>query len=132
MDGTLPDAGDSAGPGDGQSREPRTSRLLACDMQLQDGTVLKVRVRNISSGGLGGRSDVAIDAWQPVEVRLPGIGSVAGKVAWVRQGQFGVQFDRAIDPAKALVTSSQPQATHVVPPIYQSSSDYRRPGLKPR
>jgi hypothetical protein len=132
LDDTLPDAGDSADPGDGQSREPRASRLLACDMQLQDGAVIKVRVRNISSGGLGGRSDVPIDAWQPVEVLLPGIGAVAGKVAWVRQGQFGIQFDRPIDPAKALVPPSQPQKTHVVPPIYQPRGDYKRPGLRPR
>ncbi|MBY8823765.1 PilZ domain-containing protein [Sphingomonas colocasiae] len=133
MDGTNPDAGNSAEPGDGQSREPRTSRLLACDMRLQDGAVLRIRVRNISAGGLGGRADAPVDAWQPVEVMLPGIGAVAGKIAWVRQDQFGVQFDRPIDPAKALVTSAQPQKSgHVVPPIYQPGSDYRRPGLRPR
>ncbi len=94
--------------------------------------MVRVRVRNISSGGLGGRSDTPIDAWQPVEVSLPVIGTVAGKIAWVRQDQFGVQFERPIDPAKALITSSQPQATHVVPSIFQPNTDYRRPGLKPR
>jgi hypothetical protein len=132
LDGTQPDAGNSADPGDGHTREPRKSRLLACDMRLQDGAVIRIRVRNISSGGLGARADVPVDAWQPVEIVLPGIGNVAGKVAWVRQDQFGIQFDKPIDPAKALVTSSQPQSGHVVPPIYQPGSDYRRPGLRPR
>lgn len=132
MDGAHPDAGDPADPGSGQAREPRASRLLACDMRLQDGAVIRIRVRNISAGGLGGRADRPIDPWQPVEVCLPGIGMIAGKVAWVRQDQFGIQFDRPIDPAKALVTSPQPQSGHVVPPIYQPTSDYRRPGLRPR
>jgi len=132
LDDALPDGGDSAGPGSSESREPRASRLLSCEMQLQDGAVIKIRVRNISSGGLGGRADGPIDAWQSVQVRLPGIGAVAGKVAWVRQDQFGVQFDTAIDPAKALVVQSRPQTSHVVPPVYQAGGDYRRPGLKPR
>jgi hypothetical protein len=132
LSGAISDGGDLDGPGDGETREPRTSRLLACEMQLQDGAVIKVRVRNISSGGLGGRADGPIDSWQSVQVRLPGIGAVAGKVAWVRQDQFGVQFDTPIDPAKALVAPSRPQTTHVVPPVYQAGGDYRRPGLKPR
>jgi hypothetical protein len=102
-------------------------------MQLQDGSIIRVRVRNISSGGLGGRLDAPIDAWQTVEVRLPGVGAVPGRIAWVRQGQFGMQFDRVIDPAKALVGSGQTQTNHTVLPAYQAGAgDYRRPGLKSR
>lgn len=131
LNGTEFSGGEDSGPeGDGRYREPRAGRLLACDMKLQDGSVVRVRVRNISSGGLGGRTDVPIDAWQRVEVRLPGVGAVAGRIAWVRQGQFGVQFDHAIDPGKALVGSSQPQTRHVVPSVYQTGGDFRRPGLR--
>lgn len=133
MSGTeFPGGGDSGPGGDGQHREPRASRLLACDMQLQDGSVVRVRVRNISSRGLGGRADVPVDAWQAVEIRLPGVGPVAGRVAWVRQGQFGVQFDRSIDPAKALVEAGPAQSSHTVPSVYQTGVDFRRPGLRTR
>jgi hypothetical protein len=64
---------------DGAPREPRRARLLACDIRLANGRVVKARVRNISSGGMGGRADTEIEPWQRVEVMLPGIGVVVGQ-----------------------------------------------------
>jgi hypothetical protein len=117
---------------DGPLREPRRARLLACDIRLANGRVIKARVRNISSGGMGGRADTAIDPRQRVEIMLPGIGVIVGQIAWIRQPLFGVQFDAPIDPGAVAVAAALPHADFVVPSRYQPSTDFRRPGLKGR
>lgn len=122
-------------PGEGEGgppREARRSRLLACDMRLADGRVVKARIRNISSGGMGGRTDAAVEPWQRVEMNLPGIGTVAGRIAWVRQGQFGVEFTDPIDPADVTASPGAARSDHVVPHRFQPATDFRRPGLRSR
>jgi len=118
--------------GEAAPREQRRSRLLGCDIRLANGRVVKARVRNISSGGMGGRADVEIAPWQRVEVMLPGLGVVVGQVAWVRPPLFGVQFDAPIDPGEVAAATGLPQSDYVVPSRYQPSTDFRRPGLKGR
>ena len=100
-------------------------------MRLADRRIVKVRVRNISAGGLGAYSDLAIEPWQTVQMMLPGLGTVSGRVAWVRDGQFGVQFLSPIDPAEVVIAPVR-RSSHVVPPQFRPSGDSRRPGLRGR
>ena len=60
-----------------------------------------VRVRNLSAVGLmADYTDLAREG-EPVTVTVRGIGSVAGKVAWVRRGRIGIAFDVEVDPVAA-------------------------------
>lgn len=123
--GQLPLAG-----GEPPMREIRFSRLLSCSMRLADGDVIYIRVRNISVGGLGARSDHDIQPWQRVEVTLPGAGTVAGEIAWVRGNQFGMRFAAPIEPAQVTVAIGRRQADYVVPERFRPGSDFRRPGVR--
>jgi len=63
--------------------------------------VIPVRVRNLSAiGMMADHNDFSLPG-EEVIVTLRGIGSVAGKVAWVRNGRMGVEFDREVDPKLA-------------------------------
>jgi hypothetical protein len=111
-------------------REIRLSRLLVCSMRLPDGAVIDIRIRNISAGGLGAKSEHAVHPWQRVEVALPGAGVVAGEIAWARGDQFGMRFVAPIEPAQVTVAIGRRQTDYVVPERFRPSSDFRRPGVK--
>lgn len=66
-----------------------------------DSEVADLRVRNLSAVGLmADYRDVATPG-EPVVVTVRGIGTVAGKVAWVKRGRIGIIFDSEVDPLKA-------------------------------
>lgn len=113
------------------NREPRTSRLLAGQMRLEDGTIVKMRVRNLSSHGMGGKAEEPIAPHQAVELLLTGIGPVAGRVAWVRGDQFGVRLDQEIDPALATFAAPSPRESDFVVPLRNRPvTDFKRPGVR--
>ncbi|HJQ17282.1 MAG TPA: PilZ domain-containing protein [Allosphingosinicella sp.] len=60
-----------------------------------------VRVRNLSSVGMMADHNGTCVPGEQVIVTLRGIGSVSGKVAWVRASRIGVAFDSEIDPKLA-------------------------------
>ena len=45
-------------------------------------------------------TDMAAEG-DPVTVTVRGIGTVAGKVAWLRRGRIGIAFDAEVDPMAA-------------------------------
>lgn len=116
--------------GDPPGREIRFSRLLACGMRLADGEVIDIRVRNISAGGLGAKSDREVQPGQRGEVALPGFGTVAGEIVWVRGDQFGMRFAAPIEPARVTVAIGRRQTDYEVPDRFRPASDFRRPGVK--
>ena len=60
-----------------------------------------VRVRNLSAIGLmADYSEIAAEG-EPVTVTVRGIGTIAGKVAWLRRGRIGIAFDVEVDPLAA-------------------------------
>ena len=63
--------------------------------------IAPVRVRNLSSVGMMADHNGLCVPGEQVIVTLRGIGSVSGKVAWVRTGRIGVAFDSQIDPKRA-------------------------------
>lgn len=117
-----------------QDREPRTSRLFVGQLALEEGIVVKIRIRNLSEGGFGGRSDIVLRPGQRGHMLLAGVGLITGRIAWANQFDFGLQFDEKIDPALARLSSPapSPQAEYVVPAQFRPVADHRRPGLKVR
>lgn len=60
-----------------------------------------VRVRNLSAGGLMAELPHPLAPDVLVEVQVPGIGWVAGRVAWQTEGRAGIAFETPIDPKDA-------------------------------
>lgn len=61
----------------------------------------KVKVRNLSPGGMMVESDLDVTQGQKLVAVLRNIGPVRGQIAWARSTRFGVAFDREINPKLA-------------------------------
>ncbi|MFO6446866.1 PilZ domain-containing protein [Erythrobacter sp. NE805] len=97
----------------------RDSLFLLADIRIEQGAeVHRVRVRNLSDGGMMGEGPLRVQRGHRVAVELRHIGSVGGTVAWVQDNRFGVAFDEEIDSQKArrpLQTSDDPTSALIVP-----------------
>lgn len=60
---------------------------------------VKARIRNISAGGLMAETPLPIGRGERVEIDLPNIGYIGGKVIWAAEGKLGIAFDHPINPA---------------------------------
>lgn len=69
----------------------------------------RIKVRNLSAGGMMGEGPVRIVRGAIVEVNLRNIGWVEGSVAWVQDDRFGIAFRDEIDPkiARAKVAGGE-------------------------
>jgi hypothetical protein len=70
----------------------------------------RVKVRNLSSGGMMAEGDMRIARGSLISVELRNIGWVEGSVAWRADNRFGIAFMEQIDPmlARANVPSGAP------------------------
>ena len=70
----------------------------------------RVKVRNLSAGGMMAEGDMKVTRGQLVVVELRNIGEVQGSVAWKQDNRFGIAFLEEIDPklARAPVTQAAP------------------------
>lgn len=80
----------------------RDSLFLMAELRLdaQPGT-FKVKVRNLSAGGMMAEGGPAVDRGARLAVNLRNIGWVDGVVAWVQDERFGIAFAKEIDPKLA-------------------------------
>lgn len=91
----------------------RDSLFLLANLRV-DGheQVHRVKVRNLSAGGMMAEGDVKVQRGALVNVELRNIGWVEGSVAWTQSDRFGIAFVDEIDPKKARapigVASSAP------------------------
>jgi hypothetical protein len=77
----------------------RDSLFLMAEVRLEgDSTSHKVKVRNLSAGGMMAESDMQVVRGARVTVDLRNLPSVTGSVAWVQENRFGVAFAQEIDP----------------------------------
>lgn len=117
-------------------RSPRSARLFIGQLALDNRRVIKIRIRNISTGGFGARSETPPLPGQTGHMLLPGIGVIGGTVAWARGECFGFTFDAPIDPGDSRVPVSGPRPVsgggHHVPDRFKPVADARRPGFGPR
>lgn len=73
----------------------------------------RVKVRNLSSGGMMGEGDVKVTRGEPVEINLRNVGWVEGSVAWVQDNRFGVSFADDVDPTVIKVPAAAPEGAHI-------------------
>jgi hypothetical protein len=83
----------------------RDSLFLMADLRLdgQDGEH-RVRVRNLSAGGMMAEGAVRVVRGTTLNAHLRHIGWVEGVVAWVQDNRFGIAFAEQIDPKLARET----------------------------
>lgn len=98
----------------------RDSLFLMADLRL-DGHEgeHRIKVRNLSSGGMMGEGTVRVARGDSVEVNIRNIGWVEGSIAWVQEDRFGVAFREEIDPkvARAPVGNGEHSARFTRPPL---------------
>lgn len=86
----------------------RDSLFVMADLRI-DGVPgeHRVKVRNLSSGGMMGEGSVRVARGARLSVNLRNIGWIRGTVAWVQDSRFGIAFEDDIDPldVRAPVTN---------------------------
>lgn len=89
-----------ANSGENSKRDAdRDSLFLTANLRFQSGGEEgKVRVRNLSEGGLMAEAAIQAARGTRLEIELKNIGWITGKVAWVAEKKIGVAFDHPIDP----------------------------------
>lgn len=81
--------------------------LLASIRVEQDEELHKVRVRNLSDGGMMGEGNIRVQRGNRLEIELRNIGKIDGSVAWVQDNRFGISFDEEVDSQKARKPSGE-------------------------
>lgn len=82
--------------------DARDSLFLLANVRVENEAELhRVRVRNLSDGGMMGEGAMRVARGNRVEVELRNIGIVHGSVAWVQDQRFGIAFDEEVDSQQA-------------------------------
>ena len=94
----------------------RDSLFVMADLRI-DGVAgdQRVKVRNLSAGGMMAEGEAKVQTGAAVEVNIRNIGWVEGSVAWVQDNRFGIAFHDEIDPKVARAPlSSQGSASSLL------------------
>ena len=95
----------------------RDSLFMLAELTVSGRTEpVRVKVRNLSAGGMMAEGQFDMERGARVTVKVRNIGEVAGSVAWVQGERFGIAFEKEIDPklARAQIggdTNSAPSYT---------------------
>jgi PilZ domain len=110
--------------------------LLASVRVEQQGDQHRVRVRNLSDGGMMGEGTIKINRGNRVDVELRNVGVVKGTVAWVQDQRFGIAFDEEINSQAARAPSNgdaqasggvtEMSRAHRAPPHPQLNGSFRK------
>lgn len=98
----------------------RDSLFLMAEVRLSgSGAEYRVKVRNLSAGGMMAEGAVTVQRGSQIEVNLRNIGWVQGVVAWIQDNRFGIALMKEIDPklARAPLTVGEGTPRFVKPPI---------------
>ena len=102
----------------------RDSLFVMADLRL-DGQDFehRVKIRNLSAGGLMAEGTVRVARGLVVWVNVRNVGWVEGAVAWVQDNRFGVAFRDEIDPrvARGPAASGEQASCHVRPPHFTAA-----------
>lgn len=112
--------------GDNEHRQiTRDSLFVLADVRL-DGieAIQRVKVRNLSAGGMMAEGQLKPMRGQLVWVDVRNIGWVEGSVAWVQDTRFGIAFCEEIDPkiARAPIGTGD-HTPRFVRPLLASASE---------
>lgn len=97
------------------------------------GDPVRVKIRNLSAGGMMAEGDLDVERGARVSVTLRNIGKVSGSVAWVQDNRIGVAFEYEIDPklARAPVGTGETTPRYTRPVLARTvSEDWNGPVRK--
>ena len=79
----------------------------------------RIRVRNLSAGGLMAEGGPAVQRGQVAWLNIRNVGWVEGSVAWVQDSRFGIAFREDIDPlvVRAPLEAGERTPRFVRPPL---------------
>lgn len=84
----------------------RDSLFLMAELRVDgEGVEHRIKVRNLSAGGMMGEGRVRVMRGAVVAVNIRNIGWTEGSIAWVQDDRFGIAFRDEIDPMRARVTA---------------------------
>jgi hypothetical protein len=97
----------------------RDSLFLLAQLRVdgQD-AVYRVKVRNLSAGGMMAEGDAKVVRGALVAVELRNIGWVEGSVAWKQDNRFGIAFVEEIDPLVVRAPAASTEASDFAAPRY--------------
>lgn len=110
----------------------RDSLLLIAQVRIDGGDgEYRVKVRNLSAGGLMAEGDAPVARGMLVSIGLRNTGWVEGTVAWKQDDRFGIAFVQEIDPkvARAPVVAGAPDLSSprfTRPPLGQHPANLRK------
>jgi len=88
---------------------PRDSLFVMADLRLDtENFEHRIKMRNLSAGGLMAEGTVPAMRGMVVWVKLRDLGWVEGTVAWVQSNRFGIAFREEIDPDKFRLSQAPP------------------------
>lgn len=92
----------------GQRQIARDSLFVMAELRV-DGMPgeVRVRVRNLSAGGLMAEGAIKLLRGQAVSVNVRNVGWVEGSVAWVQDNRCGIAFRDEINPRVARAPVAQ-------------------------
>jgi hypothetical protein len=96
----------------------RDSLFVMADLRVEGvGEEQRVKVRNLSAGGMMAEGDVKVQPGASIEVNIRNIGWIDGSVAWVQDNRFGIAFREEIDPkvARAPMSSGTTSGSGAAP-----------------
>ena len=107
----------------------RDSLFLLANIRLNgQGRLHRLKVRNLSAGGMMAEGPVRVAHGDSLQVELRNIGWVEGSVAWVQDDRFGIAFQYDVDPhlARARPEASETNAPRFVRPPLPASDPVPR------
>jgi hypothetical protein len=109
----------------------RNSLFILAEVRL-DGQAdeHRVKVRNLSAGGIMVEGPLKVTRGARVSVNLRNVGWVEGTVAWVQENRFGVAFADDVDPAAIRMAPPSTADDHILKAIYKAPSPARGPARK--
>lgn len=79
----------------------RENLFLLADLWIEsEAESHRIKVRNLSAGGMMGEGRVPVVRGHRIRVSLAGAGETIGTIAWVQETRFGVAFDSEVDLSK--------------------------------
>jgi hypothetical protein len=89
----------------------RDSLFLMADVRLAGaGDEHRVKVRNLSGGGMMAEGHVKVSRGAKLDINLRNIGWIEGVVAWIQDNRFGIAFVDEIDPKVAREPITNPNS----------------------
>jgi PilZ domain-containing protein len=110
----------------------RDSLLLIAQLRIDGGEAeYRVKVRNLSAGGMMGEGNAPVARGALVSIGLRNVGWVEGTVAWKQDDRFGIAFVEEIDPkeARAPIMAGAPDLASprfTRPPLDSFSTNLRK------